>query len=373
MSFALLRPRAVALTAVAVTAGLLAAPHLAHAAGTCAISGTAFTDSDRNGVRGAGEAARSGDVLYLYDAAGSYVANATTSSTGDYAFSGLTCGTYTVDYAASTWWGVRETQVPTTTGGVLPRQTVTGTATASFGWRPIVTSTTPLSTYTGPQGLKVESYNDAVTAKQVYDAAIGSTVGAEAPNVTIRFADGSSSTTTSSVGATNGVYDRFSAVSHVTYLSWLDSGDGTLSHEYGHAWTLYRAYLKQQDPSLAGYLKARGLTGDSRLGSSYMWSPNEMIAEDYRQLLGSATAASLAQANYDIPPAASVPGLKDYLLGAFSTGTTTTPSPSPSPSASTSPSPSPSPSATPAPTTSPAPAPTPTASPRGKTGCRKSC
>jgi hypothetical protein len=129
------------------------------------------------------------------------------------------------------------------------------------------------------------------------------------------------------------------AVLQQAETSGLDSADQTLSHEYGHAWSMYYAYLVQQDSTLTGYLQARGLAGDSRVDSSYAWSRREMIAEDYRQLLGSPSAASAPQTNRDIPPAAAVPGLKDYLLGAFSggtaTGTTTTsPSPSPSPSGS---------------------------------------
>ena len=54
-----------------------------------------------------------------------------------------------------------------------------------------------------------------------------------------------------------------------------------------------------------------------------------MIAEDYRQLLGSPTAQAGNQMNQEIPPASQVPGLRDFLLNTF----TTAPSPPPPPPA----------------------------------------
>jgi len=115
---------------------------------------------------------------------------------------------------------------------------------------------------------------------------------------------------------TNGIYTDYNATSNVSYVSWLD-GDGELFHEYGHAWSLYNAYIVQQDPTLAAYLRARGLFGDPRIGTSYAWDTKEMIAEDYRQLFGTASAQGLTQMNRDIPAAKDVPGLKDFLAGVF--------------------------------------------------------
>src|SRR5207253_2412502 len=60
-----------------------------------------------------------------------------------------------------------------------------------------------------------------------------------------------------------------------------------------------------------------GLAGDSRVGSSYEWSPREMIAEDYRELFGSANAQAAMQMNTQIPAAAAVPGLKDFLQNTY--------------------------------------------------------
>ncbi|HEX7259556.1 MAG TPA: FlgD immunoglobulin-like domain containing protein, partial [Candidatus Saccharimonadia bacterium] len=92
--------------------------------------------------------------------------------------------------------------------------------------------------------------------------------------------------------------------------------DRCLNHEYGHAWSYYYGVEFQQDSKFTSYLKARGLDGDSRVNSSYQWYTAEMIAEDYRQLLGSPNTQD-GQINWEIPFAKDVPGLKDYLLTAF--------------------------------------------------------
>ncbi|MDX6268319.1 MAG: SdrD B-like domain, partial [Frankiales bacterium] len=234
-----------------VTAGLAAGGLVGSAAAATTpttLSGTAFVDSNRNGVLDAGESLRSGDALYLFDASGNAVATTTTGADGSYSFTGLAASSWTVSYTSQAWWSLRDGNVPTTTGSLQPSRTVPAPSDGvDFGWRPITRSSTPVTTFTGPQGLRVESYDDVVPAKDLYDALARGTLGAEAPSVVVRFDASSSSTTTASAGATNGHYDSYSATSWVTYASWLDGGDDTLSHEYGHAWSLYRAYLVQQD------------------------------------------------------------------------------------------------------------------------------
>ena len=115
----------------------------------------------------------------------------------------------------------------------------------------------------------------------------------------------------------NGVYTSYHATVYVPYVSWLDSGDRTLFHEYGHAWSLYYAHIVQQDPTLSAYLEARGVAGDARVGTSYGWDPKEMIAEDYRQLFGSPNARQGGQINTDLPPAQDVAGLAEFLRDTF--------------------------------------------------------
>jgi hypothetical protein len=337
-----------ALTATATAVLVVGLPTSPVRAETCSLSGSAFVDANLSGTRDPGEQPRVNELLYVFDDSGAYVLNARTDANGHYATPALACGTYVVQYSSSSWWAVRDDLTPTTTGSLLARKSVSisGAGTVDFGWRPIIRSTTagqPLDTYVGPEGLRVESYDDVVPAKDVYDAALRGAVGAEARDLTIRFDLVSSGVTSTSITHSGTQYDGFQALTDVDFVSWLDTGDKVLSHEYGHAWSLYRAYLLQQDPSMQGYLQARGLTGDPRVNSTYSWYTNEMVAEDYRQLLGSATARSYPQTNTEIPPAASVPGLREYLVGAFSSASGS-PSPSPTPSASPSPAPTASPS-----------------------------
>ena len=296
----------------------VAAPTMA----TGTIGGYAFQDPDRDGTFDGGEQPLSGQNLYLFSSAGTYIGNTTTDSTGWYQFTGLSDGGYLVKYTPSSWWALRDAWVPDTTGSLAPTVNVqlAGAQRADFGWRPIVRSTDPssaISTYVGPNGLTVKSYDDVVPARAVYDRLMtGSLVGQEAQFATIRFDFLSTGSTTTAATALNGVYINFHATSNVSYHSWLDQ-NGELFHEYGHAWSLYYAYMVQQDPTLAAYLQARGLTGDSRIGTSYAWNPREMIAEDYRELFGDGNAQADDQLNRDIPLAKDVPGLRDFLDGAF--------------------------------------------------------
>jgi hypothetical protein len=63
----------------------------------------------------------------------------------------------------------------------------------------------------------------------------------------------------------------------------------------------------------SSYLTARGLSGDSRVDSSYAWSKREMIADDYRLLFGTPTAVSQSTyINPDVPDPRTVPGLKQW-------------------------------------------------------------
>ena len=54
-----------------------------------------------------------------------------------------------------------------------------------------------------------------------------------------------------------------------------------------------------------------------------------MVAEDYRQLFGTANARSGNQVNRDLPPATDVPGLADYLSTTFRTSPVAADEPAP--------------------------------------------
>jgi hypothetical protein len=345
-------PRVLALV-VLVAAFLQTAPE--SRAATATITGLTYQDLDRDGTHDPQEPLFSGHQLYLFTGTGSFVAATLADATGRYAFHGLAEGSYRVEYDASSWAVLKHDWVPTTTGTLRPAIPVVlgADATADFGWRPITWSTTlgaPISTYVGSNGLRVQSYNDVVTANDVYNAVMKGWVGNEASRVSIRFGYGSTSATTSTTVQSGGLYTDFTAACYVSYESWLGDFDQTLGHEYGHAWSLYHATMVHQDLAFTSYLQARGLSGDPQLNTSYAWSVRELIAEDYRQLLGSPTAQTGAQANSSVPPAAQVPGLKDFFTTTFAP---VSPSPAPGPTA------SPSPSITPTVNPTPAPSPTP--------------
>ena len=136
--------------------------------------------------------------------------------------------------------------------------------------------------------------------------------------MTIRFDYTRVGSTSSMAAESNGVYTDYHATSNLSYVSWLD-GDGELFHEYGHAWSLYHAYVSHGDPSLSAYLAARELLTDPRVNSSYSWNARELIAEDYRQLFGSPNARAVSQLNRELPPPSAVPGLRDFLATTFTT------------------------------------------------------
>jgi hypothetical protein len=197
-----------------------------------------------------------------------------------------------------------------------------GSAIQHFGWRPILRSTdvtAPISQYIGPNGIRIQSYDDAVSARTIYDHLMrGSLLGPEASTVTIRFDLGAGMNVTSTgVQQSDGVYSGFRATCYLNYESWLNDGDDALFHEYGHAWSQYYAYMVQQDGTFSSYIRARGLSGDLRLGTSYAWDINEIIAEDYRQLFGDDSARLASQMNRDIPTPDAVAGLRDFLSNTF--------------------------------------------------------
>ena len=326
----------------AVAAALFLATFLfagAAAASASSLSGVAYKDLNRDAVRQTDEPVLSDQQIYLYDGGGAYAGVRYTDAAGQYSFTNLADGDYRVQYASPSWYPLRADWVPSTTGSVMPRKDVrvNGAATANFGWRPIGRSTTagsPISAYTGPSGLRVESYNDVVSARDLHDAVVQGTVGEEAPRVTVRFDLGQTESTVAGWQGSPGSFTGYSAISYVSWISWLEHGDKDLSHEYGHAWSLYYDTMVQQSGDLSSYLKARGLDGDSRVNSSYDWSAREMIAEDYRQLLGSSTAQQAQQLNTDIPPASQVPGLRDWLLNTFTKApATSAPASEPAPEA----------------------------------------
>jgi hypothetical protein len=263
-----------------------------------------------------------GQAIELRGATGNLIATRLTDAAGGYSFLGLTAGTYQVGFTNDAWRALRLDWVPTTTGTLKARFTslVQGPTVLDFGWRPMVRSTqiyAPMASYTGPSGLQVEAYNDAVLPEEIYRELMLGLVGTEARLVTVRFDLNQSAQTAAGWQGTPGSYSNYAAVVYAGYDFWLDGGDQGLSHEYGHAWSYYYARIVQQESGFDRYLAARGLTDDPRVGTTYQWYPAEMIAEDYRELFGSENAKLAWQLNRDIPAPDDVPGLRDWFLNTF--------------------------------------------------------
>lgn len=310
-----------------------------HAQGTSIISGHMYQDLNRNSRQDSGEAVFANQTIYIFDNTGAYLGATNSDASGYYSFTGLSDGTYKVVIAPVSWQLLRMNWLPSTSdgsqGSLSPNHIVslTGSADVSFPLRPIKWSTdpkAPLASETEPNGMVIATYNDVVTPSLLYQTLQkGTLYGKEAQFATLRFGlESYGGDTTSAYTTTNGVSTNFSASSYVTYASWLNN-DGQLFHEYGHAWSLYYDTIVQQDDgNMTGYLKARGLYGDTRVNSTYAWNAKEMIADDYRILFGTPSAAGYAHLNTDIPQPQDVPGLKAYLAGAFMAVPTDTAPPS---------------------------------------------
>lgn len=126
----------------------------------------------------------------------------------------------------------------------------------------------------------------------------------------------------------------------------------TLAHEYGHHYTIYNMLLKEgkyfTQWSDTEYAELRNLSdynisySHNSVGNTYRWDATEIMAEDYVQLLGSSTAKLsidypdcmealennisrgynstnsfnlMPQKNLELPLAADVDGLYEYLSG----------------------------------------------------------
>jgi hypothetical protein len=176
-----------------------------------------------------------------------------------------------------------------------------------------------------PEGATIQIYSGVTgwTAQQVYallkpNAYQLSLIG---PHYTIKVQTQYASSTTTGVSG-----DATSGYSNYQAVTYLDAAAGTafttipdevVAHEYGAAWGLYHLYMTE-DGNWNRYLQARGILGDSRLDTNYMWNRTEILMEDYRLLFGTAAAQSeMAQMNYQLPDARQVSGLKDFLASSF--------------------------------------------------------
>jgi hypothetical protein len=240
-------------------------------------------------------------------------------------------GAYQTAQGASSWSYSLDTMALSNGSHTLAaRATDTSGNVSTANESVIVQNTTPLppgvvDQLVTPEGATIQVYSGVTgwTAQQIYDllkpnAYQLSLIG---PHYTIKVqTQYVSSTTTSVSGDAATGYSNYQAT---TYLNTQAGSNFTLipdaiiAHEYGAAWSLYHLYMTE-DGKWDSYFQARGITGDPRIDSNYMWNRGELIAEDYRLLLGTSAAQSeMAQMNYQIPDARQVAGLKDFLASSW--------------------------------------------------------
>ena len=172
-----------------------------------------------------------------------------------------------------------------------------------------------------PEGVTIQVSTGVTgwTAQQVYDLLKANALELVriGPSLTVKVQTTYASSSSVGVSQTNGVYGNF----HGTI--YLDAASGTvfpvrpddvMAHEYGCVWGLYHLYMSHHgDWSL--WLQARGILGDPRVDSTFSWSKNEMLADDYRMLFGTPAAQSeAAYINPDVPDPRTVAGLRDFFL-----------------------------------------------------------
>lgn len=177
-----------------------------------------------------------------------------------------------------------------------------------------------------PEGALVEVGSDVTwwTASQVADVLEANAwqLSVVGPRLKVKVQTTYGTVTSTSAAMTNGVYTSYSAT------MWLDARstsrfsvypDMSIAHEYGHAWSYYHYYLTHQG-SWDSYLTARGILGDTRLGTTYAWQVPELIADDYRLLFGDAAAVSSGGYIQPLlPDPRTVAGLKDFLATGWTT------------------------------------------------------
>jgi PKD repeat protein len=179
-----------------------------------------------------------------------------------------------------------------------------------------------------PEGATIQIYSGITggwTAQSIYNllkpnAYQLSKIG---PSLTIKVTPQYSSSYTGGITGSGCSYSGFQATIYLQAVaddSFSTGPDAVIAHEYGHAWTHYYLYSSRNCGSWNSYLSERGLLGDSRVNSNYMWDPSEMAAEDYRQLFGTSLAVSeTSQMNYQIPSANTITGFKDWFTNSWGT------------------------------------------------------
>ena len=185
--------------------------------------------------------------------------------------------------------------------------------TATTFYQPIVRAGTLYDSYKGPMGIEIKSYSSNWTGnklKDIYTELLNNTYGGEIEYLSTINLYPNNPFGGEEEGLYHGAFISKSFLNKTDYkmkknrvidLFNMDKKYNisdiakTLSHEYGHHFTLYYL-LKGENKSFdqwrdTKYAKIRGLVDDSRVKHDYsnghQWNITEIAAEDYVQLFGS--------------------------------------------------------------------------------------
>jgi len=241
-------------------------------------------------------------------------------------------GSWTVASGTSSWsWSWATPTVANGTHSLTARATDsagnTSTATRSVT---VSNQAQAPSVWTSPEGVKIDIQTTAggwtheeIHALLTQNARDLSRIG---PGLTVVVQDKKPTLTAVAAGGVNDLYTSVSATIQLdarSTSSFSVRPDDILTHEFGHVWVNYHVYLNWQG-DWSAYLSKRWTTSDgsvtlatdSRTGSSYVWTPDEIAADDYRLLFGSTAAISQRNAslNQQIPDPRNQSGLRDWFL-----------------------------------------------------------
>lgn len=242
--------------------------------------------------------------------------------------SGTTSWSYTWDSTSVADGSHTLTATATDTSGNTTSSAVT-VAVSNGSFAPV--------TWVSPEGvtIKITTPTGGWSVNQIYSMLKASaldltTIG---PHYTVVVEDSIPSQSTIGASTTNGVYTSVDATTYLDAASGYTFSiepDAVIAHEYGHVWVNWHRYLDWQG-SWSAYLNERWsssngsvtLATDPRLDSSYIWSQDEIAADDYRLLFGSPPAISESDAslNQQIVDPRQQPGLSTWFLQNWATGT----------------------------------------------------
>lgn len=225
----------------------------------------------------------------------------------------------------------RATDTAGNTSSTSRSVTVSNTTSSTGGSTGSTGGTT--GTWTSPEGVEIDIQtttggwsHDKVYAMLTANARDLAKIG---PTLKVVVQDTWPSYSSISASSSDGRYSSIAATIQLDARSgstFAARPDDILSHEYGHVWFNYYAYVKWQG-SWSAYLSKRWTTADgsttlatdSRTDSSYIWTPDEIAADDYRLLFGSerAIAQRNASLNQQIPDPRSQAGLREWLLATW--------------------------------------------------------